>query len=154
MRVSELTAVKMHDIDDHLGIVLVMGKGRKERYVPFGSFAQSALDAYRENSRLNLMKQKEHDMLFVNLRGDPLTDRGVRHILKHDDGTRITSLENLSTYDSPFFCNPPFGRGRRHENRSGTTWTQSLIFNASVYTYNKRAFTENIYEYASASIGG
>ena len=27
------------------------------------------------------MKQKEHDMLFVNLRGDPLTDRGVRHIL-------------------------------------------------------------------------
>lgn len=81
MRVSELTAVKMHDIDDHLGIVLVMGKGRKERYVPFGSFAQSALDAYREKSRLNLMKQKEHDMLFVNLRGDPLTDRGVRHIL-------------------------------------------------------------------------
>ena len=81
IRVSELTSIKIQDIDDHLGIVLVMGKGRKERYVPFGSFAQSALDAYREKSRLDLMKQKEHDMLFVNLRGDPLTDRGVRHIL-------------------------------------------------------------------------
>jgi integrase/recombinase XerC len=81
IRVSELTSIKMQDIDDHLGIVLVMGKGRKERYVPFGSFAQSALDSYRDKSRLALMKQKEHDMLFVNLRGDPLTDRGVRHIL-------------------------------------------------------------------------
>ncbi|MER2088123.1 tyrosine recombinase XerC [Sporosarcina sp. JAI121] len=81
IRVSELTSLKMQDIDDHLGIILVMGKGRKERYVPFGSFAQSALDAYREKSRLDLMKQKEHDMLFVNLRGDPLTDGGVRHIL-------------------------------------------------------------------------
>ncbi|WP_318615435.1 tyrosine recombinase XerC [Sporosarcina sp. YIM B06819] len=81
IRVSELLSIRMQDIDDHLGIVLVMGKGRKERYVPFGSFAQSALDAYRENSRLVLMKQKEHDRLFVNLRGDPLTDGGVRHIL-------------------------------------------------------------------------
>ena len=41
IRVSELTSIKMQDIDDHLGIVIVMGKGRKERYVPFGSFAQS-----------------------------------------------------------------------------------------------------------------
>ena len=46
IRVSELTSIKMQDIDDHLGIVMVMGKGRKERYVPFGSFAQTALDAY------------------------------------------------------------------------------------------------------------
>ena len=81
IRVSELTNIKLRDIDDHLGIVMVMGKGRKERYVPFGSFAQTALDAYLENSRPVLMKQKEHDTLFVNLRGDPLTDRGVRHIL-------------------------------------------------------------------------
>jgi integrase/recombinase XerC len=81
IRVSELTNIKLRDIDDHLGIVMVMGKGRKERYVPFGSFAQTALDAYLENSRPVLLKQKEHDTLFVNLRGDPLTDGGVRHIL-------------------------------------------------------------------------
>ena len=81
IRVSELTNIKLRDIDDHLGIVMVMGKGRKERYVPFGSFAQTALDAYLDNSRPVLLKQKEHDTLFVNLRGDPLTDGGVRHIL-------------------------------------------------------------------------
>ena len=42
IRVSELTSIKISDIDDHLGIVMVSGKGRKERYVPFGSFAKSA----------------------------------------------------------------------------------------------------------------
>ena len=81
IRVSELTSIKMVDIDDHLGIVVVMGKGRKERYVPFGSFAQDALDLYREHCRPQLMKKKEHNLLFVNLRGDPLTDRGVRYVL-------------------------------------------------------------------------
>ena len=81
IRVSELTSLRIEDIDNHLGIVLVMGKGKKERYIPFGSFAEEALAAYTEISRPKLMKKKEHDKLFVNLRGDPLTDGGVRHIL-------------------------------------------------------------------------
>lgn len=81
IRVSELISIQLNDIDDDLGIVMVMGKGRKERYVPFGSFAQHAVDLYREECRLQLMKKKDHNFLFVNLRGDPLTDRGVRHIL-------------------------------------------------------------------------
>ncbi len=81
MRVSELTSLRLKDIDHNLGIVMVMGKGRKERYIPYGSYAQTAIDTYLENSRPQLLKKKEHDVLFVNLRGDPLTDRGVRHIL-------------------------------------------------------------------------
>ncbi len=81
MRVSELVSLRIKDVDDYLGIVMVMGKGRKERYIPYGSYAQTALDEYFKSSRPQLMKQKEHDMVFVNLRGDPLTDRGVRHIL-------------------------------------------------------------------------
>ena len=81
IRVSELTSIQLNDIDTHLGIVLVMGKGKKERYIPFGSFAEDAINAYVENSRNKLMKKKDHSTMFVNLRGDPLTDRGVRYIL-------------------------------------------------------------------------
>lgn len=81
IRVSELTSIRMNDIDHHLGIVMVMGKGRKERYVPFGSFAEDALSDYIETCRPQLMKNTTHDTLFVNMRGDPLTDRGVRYIL-------------------------------------------------------------------------
>ncbi|MGG0669008.1 tyrosine recombinase XerC [Sporosarcina koreensis] len=81
IRVSELTSITLADIDNSLGIVKVMGKGRKERYVPFGSFAQDALESYMEKSRPILMKKKSHQSLFVNLRGDRITDRGVRHVL-------------------------------------------------------------------------
>lgn len=81
IRVGELVEINIQDIDYYLGIVKVMGKGRKERFIPFGSYAEEALRDYMDNSRTQLMKQKKHTKLFVNLRGDPLTDRGVRYIL-------------------------------------------------------------------------
>lgn len=81
IRVGELISIELGDIDFHLGIVMVMGKGRKERYIPFGSFAEKALNEYIKMSRLKLMKNKKHELLFVNMRGDPLTERGVRYIL-------------------------------------------------------------------------
>lgn len=81
VRVSELVSIELTDIDHFLGIVKVMGKGRRERYVPFGSFAHEAIEGYVEKARPVLMKQKKHQSLFVNLRGDPLTDRGVRYVL-------------------------------------------------------------------------
>ena len=81
IRVSELTSIQLEDIDNDLGIVRVMGKGRKERYVPFGSFAQTAIEQYIADARGVLMKNTKHNYLFVNLRGGSLTDRGVRHVL-------------------------------------------------------------------------
>ncbi|WP_153731270.1 tyrosine recombinase XerC [Sporosarcina obsidiansis] len=81
IRVGELVSIEVKDVDHYLGIVKVMGKGRRERFVPYGSFADEALERYLEASRPRLMKEKKHSMLFVNLRGDPLTARGVRYIL-------------------------------------------------------------------------
>lgn len=82
MRVSELTNLERDALDLSYGIVRVMGKGRKERYIPLGSFAQSALETYLETARPRLMKAKDHAVVFVNHRGDPLTEMGVRHILQ------------------------------------------------------------------------
>jgi len=81
IRVSELTSLEERDIDNRLGILRVMGKGRKERYVPFGQFAQDALEHYMELARPRLMKQSKHNFVFTNMRGLPLTPRGVRYIL-------------------------------------------------------------------------
>ncbi|WOV86129.1 tyrosine recombinase XerC [Sporosarcina oncorhynchi] len=81
IRVSELVAISLRDIDNALGIVKVMGKGSKERYIPFGSFAMEALESYLAVGRPSLMKNKNHQNVFVNLRGDPITARGVRHVL-------------------------------------------------------------------------
>jgi integrase/recombinase XerC len=81
IRVSELTSLEEVDIDLRLGILRVMGKGRKERYLPFGQFALDSLEHYLEVARPRLMKQKKHQVVFTNMRGEPITPRGVRFIL-------------------------------------------------------------------------
>ncbi|WP_020189434.1 tyrosine recombinase XerC [Kurthia sp. Dielmo] len=80
IRVSELTSLTVKDVDLSLDIVRVMGKGRKERYVPFGHYAHEAIVRYINEVRTPLMKQP-HSKLFVNMRGGELTSRGVRYIL-------------------------------------------------------------------------
>ena len=56
------------------------GERSKRALCSIRKFCQTAL-MHTWKIAAELMKQKEHDILFVNLRGDPLTDSGVRHIL-------------------------------------------------------------------------
>jgi len=83
IRVGECTKIEMKDLDFSISTLLVKGKGKKERYVPFGSFAHSALESYIKNSRSKLMDKNKtnHPYLFVNYKGGPLTENGVRDIL-------------------------------------------------------------------------
>ncbi len=82
LRVSEACEMKISDIDFQLGVVLLHGKGNKERYVPLGSFAQDALKVYFEKSRQPLMNKyhHEHPFVFVNRLGEPITQRGIRYV--------------------------------------------------------------------------
>ena len=59
IRVSELTSIELKDIDFSLNILRVMGKGRKERYVPFGHFAAEAMQRYLAESRPNVNERYE-----------------------------------------------------------------------------------------------
>lgn len=81
IRVSECVSIEMNQIDFSYSILRVMGKGRKERIVPFGQYAHEALQLYVNEARPKLMKGKNHQKLLVNMRGGELTARGVRHIL-------------------------------------------------------------------------
>lgn len=82
MRVSECSQIRLKDLDMYLSTVLVYGKGSKERYIPFGSFAHDALETYINNGRKELLsKGSSTDNLFLNFRGGPLTARGIREIL-------------------------------------------------------------------------
>ncbi|MFD9624328.1 tyrosine recombinase XerC [Peribacillus muralis] len=83
IRVSECCEIKLQDIDFSLGTVLVHGKGKKDRYVPVGKYAQEAIELYIRTARMEMTPSdaKAHVYLFVNFRGDPLTPRGVRYIL-------------------------------------------------------------------------
>lgn len=84
IRVSECTGIKIEDLDFDMSVLLVRGKGNKERYVPFGHYAAAAIEEYIEKCRIPLMKQynKEHDFLFINHHGDAITAGGVQYVLK------------------------------------------------------------------------
>ncbi|MDT2816380.1 tyrosine recombinase XerC [Vagococcus lutrae] len=82
IRVSEATGIRLSDIDMTTDILLVHGKGNKERYVPFGHYASEAVQHYINHARPQLMKKAEHSYLFVNAKGQPLTTNGVRYIYK------------------------------------------------------------------------
>lgn len=83
IRVSECSGMKVGDLDFTVGAALIKGKGRKERYVPVGSFALDALDHYLENGRKKLLEKTNEpcDAVFLNYRGGQLSARSVRTIL-------------------------------------------------------------------------
>jgi integrase/recombinase XerC len=82
IRVSECCQIRLRDLDFYLSTVFVLGKGQKERYVPFGSLAKDSLEHYIKNGRKKLLEGKNNtDALFVNYRGGPLSSKGVRGIL-------------------------------------------------------------------------
>lgn len=81
LRVSELVGLDLGDISLEAGYVTVLGKGKKERVVPVGSFARSAIRDYIEKLRPSLVKDREAKALFVNRRGQRLSVRGVQRIV-------------------------------------------------------------------------
>jgi len=78
IRVGELVGLNMNQLDLDLGIVKVMGKGRKERIVPVGMKAIEALKDYL-TERGDL---EEQEPVFLNLSGKRLTARSVGRLVK------------------------------------------------------------------------
>jgi integrase/recombinase XerC len=78
IRVGELVGLNWDRLDMDLGIVKVLGKGRKERIVPVGSKAVEALNAYLEKRGV----LGGDAPLFVNSRGGRLTARSVGRLIK------------------------------------------------------------------------
>ena len=83
LRNSELVGIELADIDDANGVILVRGKGKKERYVPLEGAAADALKAYRpERQKVLNITGRNTRRLLINRRGGPLTTRSVGRIVK------------------------------------------------------------------------
>jgi integrase/recombinase XerC len=76
-RVSELVGLNLEDVDYARNILRVMGKGSKQRMVPFGVPAREALDAWVRNGRSQFLNDKSGQALLINSRGQRL---GVRQV--------------------------------------------------------------------------
>jgi integrase/recombinase XerD len=82
LRVSELCHLKLSDIHLQMGFIRCIGKGNKERIIPLGQMAARALDTYLQESRPKLVKRKDHELLFVNHHGRPISRQGFWKMLK------------------------------------------------------------------------
>lgn len=107
LRVSELCAAQLSDVETNLGIIRVMGKGNKQRLVPMGAQAIEAIEAYLSNVRPQLLAGRPSPYLFVTARGGRLTrqafwkllgQRGKRagifrgltpHVVRHSFATHL-----------------------------------------------------------------
>lgn len=82
LRASEVTGLEMTDVDTHQGMLKARGKGGKERIVPLGRQAITAIDLYQRSARPELVKGRSERALFLNFRGKALTRQGLYKIVQ------------------------------------------------------------------------
>jgi len=85
LRVSEVAGLDLENIDRHGQMLRVLGKGRKERVVPYGAKAQAALEAYwpvRDQLLQNATAKVDPQAVFINHRGGRLTTHSIRMLVK------------------------------------------------------------------------
>ncbi len=106
IRNSELIGINVDDIRWFNELVLVRGKGRKERFVPFGDSAKAAVQAYLPARQrvLGETKRTTERALLINLRGSRLTTRSVGRIVK-----QIAVARGLSPDVHPHTLRHAFG---------------------------------------------
>ncbi|BBU28293.1 tyrosine recombinase XerD [Burkholderia sp. THE68] len=82
LRVTELVTLKTVEVGLNDGVVRVMGKGSKERLIPFGETAHAWLERYLREARPALLGARSADALFVTTRGEGMTRQQFWNIIK------------------------------------------------------------------------
>ena len=125
IRVSELTSLKLQDIDINNKEIRITGKGNKQRIVYFGEYAKKYLSLYIDNARGELLNGNTNKHLLINNKGTELTSRGVElivnevvkkaalkhnispHVLRHtfatdmlNNGADLKSVQELLGHES------------------------------------------------------
>lgn len=81
IRVGELVGLDIDDVDDERRVVRVLGKGRKERSVPYGVPAGRAVDRWLADGRPSLRVEGSGPALFLGVRGRRIDQRAVRELV-------------------------------------------------------------------------
>jgi len=105
IRNSELVGINLDDIRLSAEAILIRGKGKKERYVPFGDSVRSALSAYLPSRQQLLSERKKNtNALLINTRAGRLSTRSVGRIVK-----RIAVAKGLPSDVHPHTLRHAFG---------------------------------------------
>jgi site-specific recombinase XerD len=145
LRISELVNLRMVDINFSEALVRVLGKGKKERIVPFNDYAKRILLRYLDQVRQTF--KQPVDYVFLNARGKKITDRAIEQILQKVYGEIMES--NKRVYPHLFrhsFATHLLQRGANlrviqellgHSNLSTTEKYTSLNYSDLLNVYKK-----------------
>jgi len=97
LRVSELCGLELSAIERRMGVLKVIGKGNKQRMVPFGEPAGIALDRYLATGRPALLKGRASKYLFVTARGSAMTRQTFWTLLRNH-GHRVGIFRRLTPH--------------------------------------------------------
>lgn len=144
LRVSELIHVKIEDLVMDAGFLRTIGKGSKERIVPFGDSARDTIVAYVERGRPELDKYADPH-LFLSNRGRPMTRQSFwMKIVKY------ARLAGITTHISPHVLRHSFAT-HLLENGADLRSVQMMlghsdISTTQIYTHVTRARLQRMYE--------
>ena len=82
LRISELINLKMSAVYDEIGFIKIVGKGNKERLVPYGSYARKAVERYLTEVREQKRLETETDILFLSSRKRKFSRTGIWKMIK------------------------------------------------------------------------
>ena len=97
LRISEVVNLKLENIYFEESFLRILGKGNKERIVPFGKIASKHMKEYLQKSRPQLLKQGVSDFVFLNRSGNKLTRQGLWKVIK-GYGKKIGISNKLSPH--------------------------------------------------------
>ena len=144
LRVSELIHVKVENVVMDAGFLRTIGKGSKERIVPFGDRAREAILAYVEQARPELDSFGDVH-LFLTRRGRPMTRQSFWMNI-----TRYARLANIRSHISPHVLRHSFAT-HLLENGADLRSVQMMLGHADIsttqiYTHVSRARLQKLYE--------
>jgi integrase/recombinase XerD len=144
LRVSELIHVKIEDLVMDAGFLRTIGKGSKERIVPFGDSARDAIVAYTEHGRSNFDKHADPH-LFLSNRGRPMSRQAFWMKI-----VRYARQAGITAHISPHVLRHAFAT-HLLENGADLRSVQMMlghsdISTTQIYTHVSRARLQKMYE--------
>lgn len=147
LRLSEIVDLKIENIDFNQDIILIIGKGSKERLVPFYPALHDLLQHYLSHIRNNWVVDDNNPYVFVNQRGKQLTGRGIQYILN-----KVVNASNLMTHVHPHMFRHSFAT-HMLDNGADLRVVQELLGHSSlsttqIYVHVTQERLKSVYEKA------
>lgn len=146
IRVGELVNIKIKDVDFYNKEIKILGKGSKERMVPFGDYCLDYINMFISDGRKKILSKhnKASSYLIINEKGNNITTRGVELLINN-----IVKKASLKKHISPHMLRHTFATHLLNEGCDLLTVQEFLghasLESTAIYTHVSNERLRNVY---------